>query len=427
MALAHGAARLNSEGYFKAYAMHVEHGIRGAEALRDAGYTEAFCLEQKLPFVCVHEDVPLYSREKGLSLENAARELRYNALQQYAGRVHADFILTAHHGDDQAETVLLKLLRGTSASGLGGMRKCRDNILRPLLGLSRQDLEEYCRQRQISYCHDSSNDDVHYTRNKIRLELLPYLEREFNASVKKALQQTAELLREDEDFINGFVRREAAARVQSDDKNVSVDTAGWCQLMPSVRKRLLRHCYFLAGGRDLGYLHTKQLDKVCLAGQSGKILQLPQKITAYYAYDKLTFTAQKMSAAHLTEATVRIENGQQIILDDGRKICVEVLAGKQPARGENNIIYPMALIREQELIIRSRRDGDRFCPYGRRGSKKLKDFFIDKKIPRTERDKKLLLCCRDKILGVFSVANGAWEQGNYDLWINVILNGKDGK
>lgn len=422
MALAACAAQLAQEGYFTAYAMHVEHGIRGNEALRDAAYTEKFCLKNKLPFKCVHENVPEYSRKMGMSMENAARELRYRALQQYAESVKADFILTAHHGDDQAETVLLKLLRGASAAGLSGMQLQNKNILRPFLHLSRADLKDYCRQKNICYCHDSSNDDVHYTRNKVRLELLPYLEKNFNSAVRKTLLQTAELLREDEAFINQFVKQKITERLQQKDGQVCINTSAWQKIMPSVRKRLLRYGYFTAGGRELSYLHTEKLDQLCLTKRSGRLLQLPQKINAYYAYEKLTFSAaDEIKADASMDITVKIEHGFELSIGNGKKISIELVQGKCPKRSAENIVYPLELLDSNALTIRTRRAGDRFYPYGGTGGKKLKDFFIDKKISREERDRKLLVCCKKQILGIFTVANGGWKPGAYKSWLNVIL------
>lgn len=422
MALADCAARLTGEGYFKAYAMHIEHGIRGAEAWRDAACTQEFCLKNNLPFKCVHENVPAYSRKHGLSMEAAARELRYKALQQYAEKVQADFIVTAHHGDDQAETVLLKLLRGASSSGLGSMQLQHNNILRPFLDLSRHDLEAYCVEKNIAYCHDSSNDDVRYTRNKVRLELLPYLQKHFNSAVKKTLQQTAALLREDEDFIGQFVEAEVAKRLRQQDSCVCIDTSAWQLVMPSVRKRLLRYGYFLAGGTELNYLHTEQLDSLCLERRSGRELPLPQKICAYYAYEQIKFfpKATKKAAA-MIEVNVKIEPDKEYSLGNGKKIRIELIQGNCPQRTTENIVYPLELLTDDVLTVRTRRDGDRFSPYGSSGGKKLKDYFIDKKIDREARDCKLLLCSKQRILGIFTIANGSWPKGDYKSWLNVIL------
>ena len=175
MALADGVLELVNEGYCSAYVLHVEHGLRGEEALADAELVRRFCEEKGLAFTCVHVDVNAYAQGNKFSTEEAARKLRYAALEEKAQELNADFILTAHHSDDQAETVLLKLLRGAGTEGLSGMQVRSGKILRPLLHLTREHLENYCALQNINYCYDSSNDDLHYTRNKIRRELLPIL------------------------------------------------------------------------------------------------------------------------------------------------------------------------------------------------------------------------------------------------------------
>ena len=191
MALADGVVQLVEEGYCKASVLHVEHGLRGEEALADAELVRKFCEAKGLAFTCVHVDVNAYAESNKLSTEEAARKLRYAALEEKARELEADFILTAHHSDDQAETVLLKLLRGSGTEGLSGMQVRSGKILRPLLHLTREHLENYCALQNINYCYDSSNDDLHYTRNKIRRELLPYLEKNFNPAIKKAVVQSA--------------------------------------------------------------------------------------------------------------------------------------------------------------------------------------------------------------------------------------------
>ena len=186
MALADGIVQLVEEGYCKASVLHVEHGLRGEEALADAELVRKFCEAKGLAFTCVHVDVNAYAESNKLSTEEAARKLRYAVLEEKARELEADFIMTAHHSDDQAETVLLKLLRGAGTEGLSGMQVRSGKILRPLLHLTREHLENYCALQDISYCYDSSNDDLHYTRNKIRRELIPYLEKNFNPAIKKS-------------------------------------------------------------------------------------------------------------------------------------------------------------------------------------------------------------------------------------------------
>lgn len=426
MALAGGLQSLCDECGYRVYVLHVEHGLRGSESLRDAKLVEQFCSDMGIAFACRHVDVPAYSSKAGLSVESAARKLRYQALEQEADRVGAKWIVTAHHSDDQAETILLKLLRGAGAAGLSGMTECSGRVLRPFLRLTRQELEAYCKARQITYCHDSSNDDVYYTRNRVRLQLLPYLQENFNPAVKKALVQTAELLQEDEAFFAQLVEREFTARAVLRDNKLLLDTVGWQDIARPIRTRLLRCAYFAAGGQELGYRHTLAVDTLCLNNRSGQILKLPQQFQAAYAYGQLTFcTLQPESTKQVLQQEVRLplQDGAMADTAAGR-LCVQLLKEKPAFRG-NNIIYPMSELTQEWLTVRSRKDGDRFSPYGGCGSKKLKDYFIDRKVPRQQRDSKLLVCCQDRIIGIFGVANAAWKPGEYDLWLNIVLIEKE--
>lgn len=287
LALADGISLLVTAGYCRAQVVHVEHGLRGAEGLADAALVKDFCAAHMLNFTCVQVNVREYAQAEGLSTEEAARKLRYAALREQLQLQQADFIVTAHQSDDQAETVLLKLLRGTGLTGLSGMQVRNGEILRPLLHLTRAELERYCELQGIIYCTDSTNEDTAYTRNRIRKELLPYLEQHFNPVVKKALVQTAQLLQDDEACLVQLTEEKFTALVSNGGDVVTVNVSNWADLPKAIRTRLLRQCYFTIGGKELAYRHTEALDVLCLRGTSGKYIQLPQKITAYYKRGKL--------------------------------------------------------------------------------------------------------------------------------------------
>lgn len=287
MALADGVTQLVDEGYCQAHVVHVEHGLRGEEALADAELVRKFCEAKDLPFICVHVAVQGYAELHKLSTEEAARKLRYQVLGEQAEALQADFIVTAHHADDQAETVLLKLLRGAGTEGLSGMQVRSGKILRPLLHLTRKHLEEYCALQKLNYCHDSSNDDLAYTRNRIRQELLPYLEKAFNPAVRKALVQTAEILQEDDACLELLAQEKFQVLANCTSEGVLLDVRKWQDIPAALRKRILRQAYFFAGGKELGYRHTEALDVLCLRRTSGKYLKLPQKMIASYKREKL--------------------------------------------------------------------------------------------------------------------------------------------
>jgi tRNA(Ile)-lysidine synthase len=179
-------------------------------------------------------------------------------------------------------------LRGAGTEGLSGMQVRSGKILRPLLHLTREHLENYCALQNINYCYDSSNDDLHYTRNKIRRELLPYLEKNFNPAIKKAVVQSASVLQEDDACLNQMAQEKFQAIASCTDEGIILNVRKWQEVPAALRKRILRQAYFLAGGKELGYRHTEALDVLCLRKTSGKYLQLPQKMQAFYQHGSLT-------------------------------------------------------------------------------------------------------------------------------------------
>lgn len=292
MALAHVAAGM--QDLFSFTVCHVEHGIRGQEALNDAVLVEQLCEKLQLPFFCCHVDVPKEAEHFNLTLEEAARKLRYEALEKIAEKVSAVGILTAHHKDDQAETVLMKLMRGAGLEGLAAMDTEHDNIIRPWLQVSRRELEEYCQLNELQYCTDSTNSDTSYTRNRVRLELLPYLKRDFNPNIVETLGRTADLLREDAECLAVLAEQYYLEAIVPSDKNKIVfKMAKLIKLPVALRKRILRQGYFNLGGKELSFERTEAMELLCRRGVGGKLLQLSGGITACYKNKLLVLYKQE--------------------------------------------------------------------------------------------------------------------------------------
>lgn len=210
---------------FTLRAVHVHHGIRGAEADRDEAFSEKLCAKLEIPFQAVHVAAPAYAAQHGLSLEEAARILRYEALEaarQQLGQTRAAWIAVAHHLDDQAETVLHNLVRGAGLRGLAGMENRRNHVIRPLLSIKREDILKWLKQYDIPYVTDSTNADPHYTRNRIRSTVLPEL-REINPEASAHIAHSAALLREADAYFHAlalqYVDAHATLTVAPDSAN----------------------------------------------------------------------------------------------------------------------------------------------------------------------------------------------------------------
>ncbi len=290
LALAHACSVLAAAGWGRYSVCHVEHGLRGEEALRDQQLVQNFCRQYNLPFYAEHVQAADMARKQHLSTEDAARRLRYAVLRRYRAQLGADAIVTAHHLDDQAETVLLKLLRGAGIDGLSGMRVRSGDLIRPLLSLPKSLLEEYCTLCGIACAYDSTNADTVYTRNRVRLKLLPYLERNFNGAVVPALVRTASLLAQDADCLEQLAAQSYKQLARERAGSVTLDAAAFLQLAPALQGRVLRQAYFALGGTELSYERTQALVAMCARRTGGKCVQLPQGITACLNNKLLIFT-----------------------------------------------------------------------------------------------------------------------------------------
>lgn len=289
LALAHACAALAANGWGSYSVCHVEHGLRGEEALRDMQAVQCACKAWGLACFTEHVQVASYAAQNRLSTEDAARRLRYAALRRIAAQQGAVAIVTAHHEGDQAETLLLRLLRGAGLQGLAGMRAQQGDIIRPLLTLPKSLLEEYCSVEGIAVCYDSTNADTAYTRNRVRLELVPYLERSFNPAVVPTLARTAALLAQDAECLEQMADAAYRQLAHRQDDAVSFPVTQLTALHSAVRLRVLRRAYFELGGEELSFERSQAIDSLLLRRSGGKIIQLPQGINVVYKNKQLIF------------------------------------------------------------------------------------------------------------------------------------------
>lgn len=313
MALAAACAALQRDGWGRFSVCHVEHGLRGEESLRDMALVQRFCAEQQLPCYVQQVDVHGLVASEGLSIEAAARQLRHEVLGRVLLESEAKAVVFAHNRDDQAETMLLRLLRGTSLKGLRGIMPESDMGLHPLLGFSHRELAEYCRLQGVHYAKDSTNDDLAYSRNRVRHEILPYLEKHFNSNIKLTLARMAEQLRYDDEYLEC-----QAMAAYAEAKNVPkspglpelpmnehmdflqgskpyelVFSATKLQaLEPALRRRVLREGYRSLALAELDYERTLALERLVLQRAGGKLVQLPQNVIAIYKNKQLIIKKQ---------------------------------------------------------------------------------------------------------------------------------------
>ncbi len=377
---------LRSLGY-TVYAAHFNHGIRGAEADEDEAFVQRLCAGLCVPFLAGRADVPALAARSGQTLEQAAREARYAFLEE--ARIHfgADSIAVAHHMDDQAETVLMHLVRGAGLSGLVGMQPRRGRVIRPFLCLRRSELEAYLAREGIPFRTDCTNLLRGGTRNRIRLDVLPYLSEHVNSGAVPAICSAAELLGQDEAYLSSAARSalEKARRAPH-----AYDRAALAALPPALLGRAIRMALADAGAAvDVTRAHVARAAAL-LGGGTGALLRLPGA-EVRVEYSLVRFGAPEKGAALFS---VPLARSGRTETPAGVWIAEEVPPAEF-APDPFTACFDLAKLGEGALTVRTRMPGDRFFPLNAPGRRKLKEFFIDKKVPRAMRDIPLIAMGQD--------------------------------
>lgn len=361
--------------------IHVHHGLRGAEADADAAFCAALAEQLGLPIDRSDVDTAGYAARTGASVEAAARAVRYAAFEAAAARLDATVVATAHTSDDQAETVLLRLLRGASARGVAAIRRRRGRYARPLLECRRADLRAYLALCGQPFREDRSNADLSIPRNRLRRTLLPVVEAEWPGGVA-ALARFAELAADDERALQTLAD-EADARILSARGGVELKRETIAALPAAVARRVVRAAIEDAGGRP----SARAVDEACrlARGGAGRRLEL-SGLRVEVAGGCLRLSAEAANPAPPPFVYTLPVPGAVQIRETGVVISASLVTGAvRPATGPAAVVLQAQAL-ALPLTVRQRRPGDRFRPLGAPGSRKLHDLLIDRKIPRAERD-----------------------------------------
>ena len=392
MCLLHWLKSREAELDIRVYAAHYEHGLRGEESLRDCAFVEAYCRERGIPCTVEHGDVRGYAARHGLGLEEAARALRYDFLERTADALGCGRIATAHNADDNAETLLLHLVRGSGTAGLCGIPPERGRIVRPLLGCTRAEIERYLKENGLAHVEDGSNGDEAFSRNRLRLRVMPVL-RELNPSFAEAAGRTAQLLREDDACLRALARDFIAAQYRDE----SLPLAALQALHPAVAGRVLRALCPESLSRAhvdaaLRFVSDTALGWLDLPG-----LRLRRERGRLY-FDGRTEPGEipprpltPGTVTEVPEARLRIRSSLSVytgaeIHSEFKTLCFKC---------EN--IYG-------SVFCTSRRPGDRMRPAGRNLTKSLKALFLEAGMTQRERDKTPVFRDEAGVLAVYGLA-----------------------
>ena len=381
--------RLKERGDLRLLCAHYDHSLRGKESRRDADFVRRLCTEWGIPFYEGRGDVAAYAKEAGLSVETAARELRYAFLEATAAETGADFIATAHTASDNAETLLLHLCRGSGTRGLGGIPPRRGKIIRPLLDMSRDEVEAYLAAHSLPHVEDSSNALDDAARNRLRHHAVPAL-KSVNPAFESAALRTARLLRADEEYLSAA----AAAALEGIREEGRLSIPGLMALPEALQLRALR----LMTGDRAELVHLDALFSLCQGANPSAELSLPGGRRVRREYDWLTFDAP----AARTLGEYPLEAGTVLRLEEaGLSVRTEVLeAGAEIQSSFNTFSFSYGNICGR-LTLTPRRDGDKLRLKGRSGTHSLKRLMSDAHIPRTSRGLIPVIRDGEGILGVW--------------------------
>lgn len=413
LALLHILNRLKDELQFKLYIGHLNHMFRGEEAVADSRQVESLSRNWGIPLTISSVNVPEYIAEKKLSAQVGAREVRYLFFEETAAKVGANRVALGHHADDVAETVLLNLIRGSGLSGLSGIPPVREGIyIRPFLKTRRKQIELYCRLFNIPYRMDTSNLKTIYLRNKVRLELIPILEEGYNPGLVMALNRMAEIIREEDHYMDGIaaaaLKDIADPSEKAEKGKIVISLKKLNCFSDAVKRRILRLAY-----RQLaGYFKTPTFDHVdkALALIAGKPdhgeMDFPGGVLLIKRYNFMEIINSRNNRDNrqvpFYQYFLKIP-GETHIPEVNRKIKAEVLNVAQTMDPRLFCLSETVLDMEKLqglLCVRKPIGGDVFSPLGMSGKMKIKKFFIELKVPREQRDAIPIVTCGNDIVWV---------------------------
>ena len=431
--------RLREAHGLRLHVAHLNHDFRGDEADEDAQFVSAMAQELGLPSTVEKQDPTEYRRKRRISsFEQLAREMRYIFLAGVAEETGAAAVVVGHTADDQAETVLQHVLRGSGLHGLKGMAEVSPwpwpikgsnlRLFRPLLGVTKAETVAYCQALGRSFRDDSGNYLPRFTRNRVRHDLLPALTSGYNPRVRESLARLARTAAVDLDFIEGEVSRLWPQLAEVKEGAVRFDLQMLAGLHPALQRMLMRRGYsILTGGtRRLRESHLNDMADMIVGKATGSRLELPEGVRLHRSYQHLLLSKDAGLDCPLPDldgehplALPSAGQGESVLIEGGWRITLRVDESPNPSFEQTDesedlpggLVWSARLDRAAlsgRLLLRTRRPGDRFRPLGMRQEKKLQDFFTDAKVPRAWRDSVPLLVSEQGIAWVVGYRIADW-------------------
>ncbi len=417
LCLLHVLHRLSDALQVKIHVAHLDHMLRGDESKEEALFVSVQAEALGLPCTVESRDVMAYRVSRRCSIEEAAREVRYSFLRSVAQKVGADMVMTGHTSDDAVETIMLHILRGAGVHGLRGLEPVSDypmrareameprtlRVVRPLLAVSREEAREYCRYLSLGFRDDASNESVAYLRNRIRLELLPFM-RQLNPRFDDALLRLAGAAVEDDNHLRTAALEVWERIVTLSPDCVRIDLAGFMEASSAVQSRLILNALMHLSGsaRDVSYEHVIAVRSL-VEKSPGKQVDLPYGIVWRRGNTELMafFRTTEPSSSHIEAPLMPV----RLVVPGQTGMPGWLVTGSYVDRMGDDMSEPYVAYLDspkagQELFVRRRNPGDRFLPLGMSGEKKIQDLMVDARIPGDLRDSIPIVCSPRQIVWV---------------------------
>ena len=389
---------LKDELGYNLYCAHVNHLYRGEDAYSDEKFAMELCEEYGIKCYLLRKHASEYAKELNMTEEEAGRKMRYDFFNGILKDLGGGYITTAHNYNDQVETLLQRIIRGTGIDGLAGMEFKSRNIVRPILDVKRKELEEYLHDNDYEYCIDKTNLEAIYGRNRIRLDFIPYVEENYNPKFQDSIFRLSQTVKNDREIIEESVRKAYEDVLVSEKRIIRLNLERFNSLVNGLKTRVLRHSIEKLKGNlvNVEFSHLEQVLSICERQNTGKTVTLPGNISLGIEYGEIVIKTKE----EIKDYVYNVSIGQSIVISEAEaELKTYMTDDEKYDKSPDKILVDCDKIKGG-LIVRNRRPGDRFVPLGMKGQKKLKDFFIDERIPRDERNKVPVLTDEENIIWI---------------------------
>ncbi|MEG0681693.1 MAG: tRNA lysidine(34) synthetase TilS [Eubacterium sp.] len=413
LALLYFLDRYKNDFGIRVAAAHLHHSLRGQAADDDLDFVRRYCSDNKICFFDKVVDVKALADEKKMTLEEGGRLARQTFFKEVQSCKGYNKLALGHHLNDQAETVLMRLIRGTGVKGAAGIRPISHDalkIIRPFLCVSKSEIIDYCNEKKLCFRTDSTNFEADVTRNKLRLQIMPVL-KEMNPLVEEHFFSFGQIAGEYEDFLDAYVKQIMGDVFALKDDLVHFDLQRWRGESTLVKKELLRRSIFEIKGslKEIEYNHILCIQRLIESDKTSWEYHLPHGLKAVKRYDAFWIEDGSRCKKNAIPFSYEIIPGktyylcrEQIVLKT-RVVSVDKIKNLKELKNHSEKFFDYGRIRGK-LFLRSRQIGDYIAPIGINGTKKIKNYFIDRKIDREERDRIPLLALDQEVLWIIGYA-----------------------